>query len=100
MVTDALNAGDDVGGHQHGDAPFGDHGHQRADETRAGDAVDAGQRLVQHQQVRPFAESQRERQPGALYDGRRGDLRGCGERRRAPQPTGARLAAMSSRRRW
>ena len=51
VVADALEFADDVGGEHDGDAVVGDSAHEHLQELMSGQWVEAGQRLVQDEQV-------------------------------------------------
>jgi hypothetical protein len=58
-----------MGGHHDAGAVLGDRLHQAAEELAAGKRVQAGDRLVEEEELGPFGERQGERELGALAAG-------------------------------
>ena len=69
VVADAFEVGDDVRGEQHADLVLGDGLHQYLEELTSGERVQAGDGLVEDQQLGPFRESERESELRALAAG-------------------------------
>ena len=58
VVADPLQVGDHVRGEQHADLVVGDGLHQCLQELASGQRVEAGDRLVEDEQLRPLGETQ------------------------------------------
>ena len=71
VVADALDVGDHVRRDHDRRLRLGDAVHQQLQELAAGERVEAGERLVEQEQLRPLPEREREREPGALARGQR-----------------------------
>ena len=66
VVADALEIGDEVRGENDAHAMFGDDLHQAPEEVASGNRVEAGDRLVQDQQLGPLCDRKRQRELGSL----------------------------------
>ena len=62
VVADALDVGDDVRGDDDGGRRLGDAVHQQLEQFSAGERVEARERLVEQDELRPLAEHERERE--------------------------------------
>ena len=69
VVADPFQVGDQVRGQHHADAVLGDGLHQVLQELAAGERVEAGDRLVEDQQLGPLGHGQGQRELGALSAG-------------------------------
>ena len=69
VVADPLEVGDDVRGQQHADLVLGDRLHQHLQELASGQRVEAGDRLVEDQQLGSLREPEGQRELGALAAG-------------------------------
>jgi hypothetical protein len=73
-VADPFQLGDHVRGDDDGQGVVGDGGHQPAHEVEPRDRVEAGDRLVEHQQRRPLGQRHRQRDLRLLAAGQGLDL--------------------------
>ena len=69
VVADPFQVGEQVGGQHHRHPLLGHRAHQRLEELAAGQRVEAGERLVQQQQLRPPGKGERQGDLGALPAG-------------------------------
>jgi hypothetical protein len=74
VVADPFQVGEQVGGEHHGQALLGDRAHEGLQELAAGQRVQAGQRLVEQQQLPPPGQGQRQGDLGTLPPGQLADL--------------------------
>ena len=105
VVADALEVGDEVRGEHDGDGVLGGELHQALQELAARERVEARDRLVEHEQLGPLGDRERQRELGALAAGERaGALRAVETEPRDPRLARARASqpgfSAAPRRRW